>query len=306
MPQATVWIPAATPAPLRAHLPDDVEVREVPAYGPIENAPQHADILVSAFDPARSIEVLPQLRDLRVVQVLSAGVDVIAPHVPASVTLCDGSGIHDASVSEWVLMATLAMRRQLPEHLAAQREGTWRWSSGGADLEGATALILGYGSIGRATEARLAPFGVRVLRVARHAHDGVHGSADLHALLPESDVVIVLLPLTEETRGFVDERFLAAMRDGALLVNAARGAVVDSMALLDALSRHRITAALDVTDPEPLPDGHPLWSAPGVIITPHVGGAVRGLFERAWRFAGQQVRRYQRGEPLRNVVSDGY
>jgi phosphoglycerate dehydrogenase-like enzyme len=222
------------------------------------------------------------------------------------VTLCDGSGIHDASVSEWVLMATLAMRRQLPEHLAAQREGTWRWSSGGADLEGATALILGYGSIGRATEARLAPFGVRVLRVARHARDGVHGSADLHALLPESDVVIVLLPLTEETRGFVDERFLAAMRDGALLVNAARGAVVDSMALLDALSRHRITAALDVTDPEPLPDGHPLWSAPGVIITPHVGGAVRGLFERAWRFAGQQVRRYQRGEPLRNVVSDGY
>jgi phosphoglycerate dehydrogenase-like enzyme len=302
----TVWIPAATPVACRAFLPQGISVRDVPAFGDIEQAPQHADVLISGFDPARTIEVLPQLNDLRVLQTLSAGVDTLVEHVPPAVTLCDGSGVHDASVSEWVLMATLAMRRNLPEHLLAQRRATWEWASGGADLEDATVLILGYGSIGRAVERRLEPFGAHVLRVARRPRTDVHGVDELPELLPRADVVVVLLPLTAETQGMVDAGFLGAMRSGALLVNAARGPIVDTAALLEALRREHVRCALDVTDPEPLPDGHPLWSAPGALITPHIGGAVERVFERAWRFAGEQVRRYLDGAPLLNVVNNGY
>jgi phosphoglycerate dehydrogenase-like enzyme len=240
------------------------------------------------------------------VQTLSAGVDTLVEHIPSDVILCDGSGVHDASVSEWVVMATLAMRRHLPEYVLSQRDAAWQRASGGADLEGATVLILGYGSIGRAVEQRLEPFGARVVRVARRGREGVHGVDELQGLLCDADVVVILLPLTAETHGMVDAGFLAAMREGALLVNAARGPIVDTDALLTALRSEHIQCALDVTDPEPLPDGHALWSAPGVLITPHIGGAVERLFERAWRFAGEQVRRYVDGEPLLNIVSDGY
>jgi phosphoglycerate dehydrogenase-like enzyme len=263
-------------------------------------------VLISGFDAKRTIEILPQLADLRVVQTLSAGVDTLVEHIPPGVVLCDASGVHDASVSEWVVMATLAMRRRLPECVLSQRDATWRGTGGGADLEGARVLILGYGSIGRALEKRLERFGAGVVRVARRARDGVHGVDELPGLLPDADVVVILLPLTVETRGMVDAGFLATMRPGSLLVNAARGPIVDTDALLAALGSEHIRCALDVTDPEPLPDGHPLWSAPGVLITPHIGGAVERLFERAWRFAGEQVRRYLDGEPLLNVVSNGY
>jgi phosphoglycerate dehydrogenase-like enzyme len=306
VPAATVWIPATTPPEHRAFLPDGVDVREVPAIGDISDRPQHADIVISGFDPKRTIEILPQLRDLRLVQTLSAGVDTLVEHIPSDVILCDGSGVHDASVSEWVVMATLAMRRHLPEYVLSQRDAAWQRASGGADLEGATVLILGYGSIGRAVEQRLEPFGARVVRVARRGREGVHGVDELQGLLCDADVVVILLPLTAETHGMVDAGFLAAMREGALLVNAARGPIVDTDALLTALRSEHIQCVLDVTDPEPLPDGHALWSAPGVLITPHIGGAVERLFERAWRFAGEQVRRYVDGEPLLNIVSDGY
>jgi phosphoglycerate dehydrogenase-like enzyme len=305
VPAPTIWIPASTSREHRALLPGGVDVREVPASGDIDDRPQRADILISAFDPERTIEILPQLADLRLVQTLSAGVDTLIEHIPPGVVLCDGSRVHDASVSEWVVMAMVAMRRHLPECVLSQRDTTWR-RSGGADLDGATVLILGYGSIGRALEQRLLPFGARVVRVARREREGVHGVDELQGLLGDADVVVILLPLTAETRGMVDAGFLAAMRDGALLVNAARGPIVDTDALLTALRSERIRCALDVTDPEPLPDGHALWSAPGALITPHIGGAVEALFGRAWRFAAEQVRRYIDGEPLLNIVSQGY
>jgi phosphoglycerate dehydrogenase-like enzyme len=301
-----VWIPASTQSQQRALLPDGVDIRELPATGDLGSDAQHADILIPGFDIARAVELLPQLRGLSLVQTFTAGVDTLAEHIPPDVILCHASGVHDASVSEWVVMATLAMRRNLPACVLSQREASWQWAGGGDDLEGANVLILGYGSIGRAVERRLEPFGVRVVRVARNARDGVHGVDQLPALLGEADVVVVLLPLTPETRGIVDARFLDAMREGALLVNAARGPIVDSDALLAAVSREHIRCALDVTDPEPLPDGHPLWSAPGVLITPHIGGAVQRVYERAWGFAAEQVRRYVAGEPLLNVVRDGY
>ena len=301
-----LWIPATTPAPLRSFLPTEIDLREYPAFGDIPDAPQRADMIVVAFDPTRAVEVIPQLEGLRVVQSLSAGVDTLVGHVPPGVTLCDGAGIHDAPVSEWCVMAMLAVRRDLAAQLRAQDRATWQWTSGGADLDGAHVLIVGYGSIGRALEDRLLPFGARISRVARRARDGVETMDALPRLLMDADVVVILVPLTRETRRMVDTKFLDAMRDGAVLVNPARGPIVDTAALLDALHREHIRAALDVTDPEPLPDGHPLWTAPGVLITPHVGGAVERVFERGWRFAGEQVRRYLAGEPLRNVVTAGY
>jgi phosphoglycerate dehydrogenase-like enzyme len=131
-------------------------------------------------------------------------------------------------------------------------------------------------------------------------------TADLPGILASADIVVSLLPLTPETRGVVDARLLAAMRSGTLLVNASRGGVVDTAALTIEVLSGRIRAALDVTDPEPLPDGHPLWSAPGVIVTPHVASDVRRTDERAWRLAFEQVGRYARGEPLINIVTEGY
>ena len=305
MAAVTVCVPAQVPRDQLAYLPDGIDLRVFAPAGPVEGPP-HADFLISGFDQARTVEVIPQLRDLRVIQTLSAGVDIVAPHVPPGVTLCDAAGVHDIPVAEWVVLAILAMRRQLPEHVQSQREGAWRWLGVGSDLEDATVLIVGFGSIGRAVEERLKPFGARVDRVALHPRDGVHGVAGLPSLLPHADVVVILVPLTDRTRAMVDAQFLARMKAGALLVNAARGPIVDPDALLDALTRDHIRAALDVTDPEPLPDGHPLWSAPGVLITPHVAGAARRVFERGMRLAATNVRRYINGEPLLNVVTEGY
>ena len=135
---------------------------------------------------------------------------------------------------------------------------------------------------------------------------GVLPIEDLPDLLPAADIVVILLPLTASTRGLVNADVLLRMREGALLVNGSRGGVVDTDALMAALGAGRIRAALDVTDPEPLPDGHPLWSLPGVLITPHVAGDVRREEERAWGLVADQVARLARGEPLRNVVVDGY
>jgi phosphoglycerate dehydrogenase-like enzyme len=249
-------------------------------------------------DPAR---LLAAMERVRVVQTVSAGVDWLLEGLRPDITVCDAAGVHDVPVAEWVVGAILAMAKRLPELVDSQRAGVWH-KRDGDDLEGAEVLILGHGSIGRALEARLAPFGVRVQGIARRPREGLATLDELPALLPRADVVVVLLPLTGATRGMVDGDFLQRMRSGALLVNAARGPIVDSVAL----RAGRIRAALDVTDPEPLPDDHPLWSAPNVLVTPHVAGDVPGFPRRAMAFARDQVRRYVAGEPLENVVEDGY
>jgi phosphoglycerate dehydrogenase-like enzyme len=179
----------------------------------------------------------------------------------------------------------------------------------GEDLAGKTVLIIGYGSIGAAIEARLAPFGVTVVRVARTPKQNppVSSVDQLPPLLPNADIIVAIVPLTPETRGLLGKKEISLMKKGALLVNAARGPVVDTDALVEALNAHHIRAALDVTDPEPLPAGHPLWSAPNCLITPHVGGSTPEFIHRAFRFGAEQVRRFLNGQPLENVVSDaGY
>jgi phosphoglycerate dehydrogenase-like enzyme len=170
-------------------------------------------------------------------------------------------------------------------------------------------LIIGYGSIGAAIEARLAPFDVKIVRLARSARQNpqVFSVSDLRRLLPEADVVVAIVPLTAETRGLIGAAELSLMKPGALLVNAARGPVVAAEALLEALQQHRIRAVLDVTDPEPLPAENPLWTAPNCMITPHVGGSTPEFIHRAFRFGAEQVRRFIDGEELKNVVTDaGY
>jgi len=261
-----------------------------------------------------------------VVQSMMAGVDWIRPWIPAGVTLCDGRGIHDISASEWVLAAVLATMKRLPLYRDLQTKQQWRGFAGpgesldkeiggargqyrvlGEDLAGKTVLIVGYGSIGAAIEARLTPFGVTVLRVARSAREGVSAIGELHGLLAQADIVVLIVPLTDATRGLMGAAEIALMKPGALLVNAARGPVVETDALVEALGSGRIRAAVDVTDPEPLPAGHPLWTAPNCLITPHVGGSTPEFIHRAFRFGAEQVRRFVAGEKLENVVTDaGY
>ena len=134
----------------------------------------------------------------------------------------------------------------------------------------------------------------------------MHGFDELEDLLPAVDVVVVIVPLTEQTRGLVDRDFLARMRQGALLVNVARGPVVDTDALLDALREGRVHAALDVTDPEPLPEDHPLWRAPNLLVSPHVGGASTAMEPRAYRLVREQLERFAAGQPLENVMAGEY
>jgi phosphoglycerate dehydrogenase-like enzyme len=302
-----VWIPERSPEVERARLEAIATIHVFPPEGPISEVAGSGNILIAADDANRAIDYASHIKGLRVIQAFSAGVDWIVERVPPGVILCDAAGVHDVAVAEWVLMVILASQRRLAEHIDGQRTARWRDESlTGSDLVDATVVLLGAGSIGSAVEARLAPFGAKVVRVARRPRPGVLTMADMPAILPGADIVVSLLPLTHETRGIVDASFLAAMRTGALLVNASRGAIVDTFALTAEVASGRLRAALDVTDPEPLPDGHALWTAPGVILTPHVASDVHAEGERAWQLAFEQVGRYARGEPMINVVTDGY
>jgi phosphoglycerate dehydrogenase-like enzyme len=251
------------------------------------------------------IPALEKLTGLKVVQVLSAGVDWIVDRIPAGVTLCSARGARDRAMAEWVMAAILADAKRARE--CAEQQGRGQWEPVKiADASNLRVLVLGFGSIGRALAAMLGPFDCEVVGVARRARDGVHGADELPALLPAADVVVNLLPLTEATRGSFGADELAAMREGALYVNAGRGATTDTSALVDALGAGRIRAVLDVVDPEPLPAGHPLWTVPGVMISPHSAGDTPGADRAAWALAAAQLRRYAAGERLENVVSDGY
>jgi phosphoglycerate dehydrogenase-like enzyme len=300
-----VWIPDRPGSEAIGALPEGVTLGIIPRAGELPRAALNAEFLVPGARDARIPELLPEMKALRVIQALSAGVDWLLPILPAGVTLCDAAGTRDAAVAEWVVAVILASTKRLPELRDSQREHRWEWQRS-HELAGSTVLILGYGAIGVATERRLEPFEVELIRVARRARAGVHAVEDLGGLLPLADVVVVLLPLTPDTAGLLDADMLARLRPGALLVNAARGPILDMEALLRLLRAGRIRAALDVTDPEPLPSGDPMWDAPGVLITPHLAGDTLAADRRAFALVGDQVRRYLRGEPLANVVKHGY
>ncbi|MFJ2260600.1 2-hydroxyacid dehydrogenase [Streptomyces sp. NPDC087844] len=256
-----------------------------------------------------SVRPMADMTSVRVVQTLSAGIDHVQPGLqllPTGVQLCNARGVHDASTAELTLTLILASLRGIPDFVRGQDSEEWR-SGFRPALADKSVLIVGYGAVGSAVEDRLAPFELaRVARVARSARETargpVHPISALPELLPEADVVVLVTPLTEQTKGLAGADFLARMKDGALLVNVARGGVVDTEALLAELGSGRLRAALDVTDPEPLPPGHPLWHAPNVLISPHVGGPTSAFLPRAQRLLLDQLHRFVNREPLRNVV----
>lgn len=247
-------------------VPRGAEVEPIPAEPLRDPRIGAVEVLVPPYRSRSVLEALPQMSALRLIQTLESGVEWLSPLVPPGVVLCNCRGAHDAAVAEWFMGAVLAMQRRLPEYLDAQRRSEWRdvvsargWLPPYAgDLEGASVLIVGYGSIGSAVEERLRPFGVDVQSVARHTRPGVCEPDALSDLVPSADIAILLLPLSAETSGLFDSTQIGAMKPGALLANAGRGGVVDKGALLAALEAGRLRAALDVTDPEPLPADDPL------------------------------------------------
>jgi phosphoglycerate dehydrogenase-like enzyme len=251
------------------------------------------------------LEIVDRMPRLSVVQLLTAGVDWVAGRVPPDVTVCNARGVHEVSTAEWVLTAVLAATRGLPGFVRAQAER--RWEHRRTDvLAGKSVLILGYGAIGRAVEQRLQPFGVRVVRVAKRGADGVHPVAALPGLLGDTDVLVVTAPLTADTQGLVDEAVLSRLPDGALVVNASRGPLVVAADLERHLVAGRLRAALDVTDPEPLPPDSALWELDNVLITPHIGGDTTYFPQAAGALVCDQIARYLAQEPLHNVLSGSY
>jgi phosphoglycerate dehydrogenase-like enzyme len=251
---------------------------------------------------ASTVQAIARMPALRVVQTLTAGVDHVAAVVPPHVTLCNAAGVHDASTAELAVGLTIAALRGFVGFGRAQDQGRWQHEFRPA-LADRRVVVVGWGAVGQAIGRRLAPFEVEVIPVAATARSGVRGVDDLGSVLPGADVVVIAVPLTERTRGLVGAGFLAAMADGSLLVNVARGQVVDTDALVAELITGRLSAALDVTDPEPLPPDHPLWRAPNVLITPHVGGNTTAFRPRATRLLTAQLRRFVSGQPLANVIT---
>ncbi|MDF2707905.1 MAG: phosphoglycerate dehydrogenase [Nonomuraea muscovyensis] len=300
-----IWVASEALAGVLSDLPG-VECVVYDGKGPVPDGAEQVEVWIPPLQTVPDVPgLLAGMRSLRLLQTVTAGVEPYRPHLPEGVVLCNARGVHDAGTAEWAVGAMIAVLREFPGFVDAQRKGEWTYHHTGV-LADATVLIVGHGSIGAALERRLDGFEVEIVRVARSARDGVHAMEELPGLLPGADVVVLLVPATPDTAGMVDAAFLARMKDGAVLVNAARGGVVDTDALVAELTAGRLRAALDVTAPEPLPPGHPLWTAPGVFITPHVAGSTPASVRRTLRLVRSQVLRHLAGEPLKNVITEAY
>jgi phosphoglycerate dehydrogenase-like enzyme len=308
-------------AELFAGFPKEVEL--VPLPGNLDHEIE-IDVWIPDPYPTRAMRIVPYLRGVRLVLSMMAGTEWIPGAMGPHVTICNARGAHNISTAEWTLSAILAMLKYFPVFLDIQHSGDWRQRSrlpahyaeitGDRrplyppvmleELTGKTVLLVGYGSIGKDIERMLAPFHVDILRVARsaRANPEVHAVSELDRLIPHAQVIVLILPATAESQWLIDKRQFELMAQGTLLVNAARGPIVNTDALVEALMSGRIRAALDVTDPEPLPVGHSLWNCPNLLITPHVGGSSPQFAARSLKIAEEELRRYIDGEPLRNVV----
>jgi phosphoglycerate dehydrogenase-like enzyme len=316
-----VGYPETLAAELFSGFPQGVELI------PLSDSLDHdidIDVWIPDPYPTRAMKTWPHLRGVRLVLSLMAGTewipDVVGPHV----TICNAHGAHNISTAEWTIASILAMLKHFPFYLDVQRAGLWKRRfeasanyasiTGDArplyppvmleELTGKKVLLVGYGAIGKEIERMMQPFNVNLIRVARsaRAEPTVHAVSELDSLLPQAEVVVLILPSTAESYQLIGARQLALMPQGALLVNAARGPIVDTDALVDALQSGKIRAAIDVTDPEPLPEGHPLWSCPNLLITPHIGGSSPQFAPRALRVVADELQRYIDGQPLQNIV----
>jgi phosphoglycerate dehydrogenase-like enzyme len=302
---AVVLVPYDEGLPVLGAVPGVTAVR-YDAGNPLPAEAASAQVFVPPFlAPPGVVRLVEQLPALRLVQLLNAGAENWIGRLPAHVALSDCRGAHGVATAEWIVAVLLAVYRELPGFVRAQDAG--RWDKHFTDeLAGKRVLLVGAGDLAENTVRRLAPFEVSTTLVGRRARPGVHGIDEVHDLLPHHDATVLVVPETDDTRGLADAAFLAAMPDGALLVNAARGPVVDTDALVAELTSGRLRAALDVTDPEPLPPGHPLWAAPGLLLTPHVAGSVPNAMRRAFAVAAEQIAAFVRGEKPPNLVENGY
>lgn len=316
-----VGYPATLLPEMLSVFPADVELIEVS-----EKMDHDVEIDVWIPDPysTRAMRAWPHLSGIKLVLAMMAGTEWIPAVVGPHVTICNAHGAHNISTAEWTLGAILASLKYFPLYFDIQKSAKWtrrfeasaQYSAISGDtrriyppvmqeeLTGKTVLLVGYGAIGKEIERMMEPFHVKIHRVARtpRTDPKVSPVTELDSLLPEAQVVILIVPSTAETRHLMDARRLALMQQGALLVNAARGPVVDTDALVATLQSGSIRAAVDVTDPEPLPSEHPLWRCPNLLLTPHIGGSTPQFAPRALATAAAELRRYMRGEPLHNVV----
>ncbi|REJ05701.1 hydroxyacid dehydrogenase [Microbacterium bovistercoris] len=271
------------------------------------------DIVVPPYmGSAGALSALQGL-DVGLVQSQSIGYDGVAERLPTGMTFANAASVHEASTAELAVALMLVAQRQFPRFVRAQDRGEWSpvFAESLADRR---VLLVGFGGVGTGIARRLAPFEVEMTAVARSPRveqvDGVgevavHGIDELPALLPDAEIVVLSLPGGDATHHLFDAGMLAHMADGALLVNVGRGPLIDPSALLAELQSGRLRAALDVFDPEPLPAGHPLWSAPGLVVSPHVGGASTAMNPRIARLVRAQIERMLAGEPPLNVVIPG-
>ncbi|MFB7891814.1 2-hydroxyacid dehydrogenase [Microbacterium sp. NPDC056044] len=301
-----VSVPTAELAADLGALPDGVELVVWPmdAAAPRERF----DMVVPPY--MSMARVLQRLEGIEVglVQSQSIGYDGVADILPEGLVFANAASVHETSTAELAVGLAIAAQRRLDAFAVDTAAGRWApvFTQSLADRR---VLLLGYGGVGKAVAARLEPFEVELTAVASHARDedgvAVHGIDELPGLLPQAEIVVLTLPGGAATQGIVDDAFLSALPDGALIVNVGRGTLVDTDALVDHVRRGRIRAALDVTDPEPLPAGHALWGLPGVLIAPHVGGASSAMRPRVAKLVRTQIERLAAGEPPLNVVLGG-
>ena len=286
-------------------FPVDVEVTECDDLAELSlEVIGDADFVVLPYEGSSLTiqEAIARMRSVKVIQTLTAGFDNVQPFVPADVTLCNAAGVHDDATSELAVLLTLSALRDMPRSFKAQLDHHWE-TYFARSLADKTVLLIGYGNVGKAAENRLLGFGCKVIPVARTARDHVHAISDLPDLIHTADVVMLIVPNNPGTVNLVDAKFLASMKDDSVLVNVARGVVVDTGALVAELKTGRISAALDVTEPEPLPADHPLWSLPNVIITSHNGGEGDVFWNRARTRIHSQFDLWLAGKPLECVIT---
>lgn len=306
----SIWLPFPDLAAAQAAvgpIPDSLAVDCFTADGSWPDSIGDVELLVAPYmyPPEQVLSRLDEMTGLRAIQLLSAGYDNYLPWLREGITLCNAAGVHDASTAELAVSLALVNNRKLDIFARNMTSGTWQLDFA-ESLADRRVLIVGYGRIGAAIERRLAGFEVAsITRVARRARQEpeVHPIDDLAALLPRADVVFLITALTPQTEHLIGAKELALLPDGALLVNVARGRVVDTEALVAATASGRIRASLDVTDPEPLPPEHPLWHTPGVFISPHVGGQSTAFYPRMHTLVREQLGRFAAGEPLAHVVN---
>ncbi|MDO5501211.1 MAG: 2-hydroxyacid dehydrogenase [Propionibacteriaceae bacterium] len=302
------WLPFATLASAEealGPLPAGVEFAPFPdPAGPWPDSIGEVGFLVPPYlSGTAALARIEEMTSLEVIHLNLAGYDTFLDLVPDGVALCNAAGVHDTGTAEMAMALLLAQSRKLDRYARNMTTGHWERDGFGWSIADRRALIVGYGGIGKAIERRLEPFELAsISKVARTAREDVHAFTEIDDLLPRADIVLIACPLTDETAGLFDARRLALLPDEAVVVNVARGPIVDTDALLAETSTGRLRAALDVTDPEPLPADHPLWHSPGVLIAPHTGGPATSFWPRTNALIARQLAHWAAGEPLENRV----